>query len=116
MYKLIASALFAGLSLSVTEASAEDRRFVLENQSNRTIMQVQSSNIGDTYFHDVDLLADEVLRPGESMVLEPDNHNGWCRFDVRVTFRNGDREDINDVNMCEITRLVLYGDYYRLSY
>jgi hypothetical protein len=121
MYKLITTTFVAALGLTVIQASAEDRRFVLENKSNRTIVQVQTSNIGEAFFHPVDLLDDEVLRPGESIVLEPDNHQGWCRFDVRITFRNGDRQDISDVNMCTITSLATYGNaddgsYYSVNY
>jgi hypothetical protein len=115
--------LFIGvLVFCITQASASDRRFVLVNRGDRTIVQVQASNIGESSYDPIDLLSDEVVRPGESIVVEPDNPQGWCRFDLRITFRNGDSQEVNDVNMCEITALTTYGaegdngDYVRVRY
>ena len=120
MYKLSGTLFMAALVISITQASASDRRFVLVNMGDRTIVQVQASNIGESYFDPVDLLSNEVVRPGESIVVEPNNPQGWCRFDLRITFRNGDSQEVNDVNMCEITALTTYGaegdhgDYVRV--
>jgi hypothetical protein len=122
MYKLTGAMFMALLGMSVTQAFGENRQFELVNESNRTIVQVQASNIGENYFNPIDLLGDEVVRPGESIMVEPDNPQGWCRFDLRITFRNGDRQDVGDVNMCAITALTTYGaegdrgEYVRVSY
>jgi len=109
MYKLTSALFVAMLGIGITQASAANRRFVLVNKSNRTIVQVQASNIGERYFDPVDLLSDEVVRPGEAIVVEPENPEGWCRFDLRITLRNGDEQEVGDVNMCAITALTTYG-------
>jgi hypothetical protein len=122
MFKLISTTLVAVLGLGVAEASADDlsREFLLVNHSNHTITEVLASNIGDQSFGPVDLLGSETIGPHESLRIAPFNDEGWCRFDIRMTFSNGLQQDVYDVNLCEATRVTTYGDrndgYVRVSY
>lgn len=123
MFKLITISLAAVVGLGVVPASAEDnlnRNFRLANRSNHAIVQVQASNIGDSTFDPIDLLGDETIRPNDSVVIAPFDAQGWCRFDIRITFGNGDQQDVHDVNVCEATKLTTYGEgnngYVRVSY
>jgi hypothetical protein len=87
-----------------------DRGFLVVNQSDQTIVQVEASNIGESSFAPNDLLGDETIPPHESATIEPYYGQGWCRFDIRITFQNGDQQEINDVNICDVERLTIHGN------
>jgi hypothetical protein len=122
MFKLITTTLTTAIALGAAQASADSlsREFLLENHSNHTITQVLASNIGDQTFLPIDLLGDETVGAHGNLVIAPFNDDGWCRFDFRITFGNGLQQDVYDVNVCEATKLITYGDrnngYVRVSY
>lgn len=123
MFKLSTIALTAIMGVGIAQAPAGDylnRNFRLANRTDHTITRVLASNIGDSTFDPIDLLGDETIPPNSSLLIAPFDAQGWCRFDLRVTFRNGDQQDVYDVNVCEATRLTMYGDgndgYARVSY
>jgi hypothetical protein len=112
MFKQFTITLAAAIGLGVAQASADDnlnRNFRLANRSDQTIVQVQASNIGESTFDRIDLLGDETIRPDESVVIAPFDDQGWCRFDIRITFKNGDQQEIDGVNLCTASRLTTYG-------
>jgi hypothetical protein len=111
MFKLITTTLVAVVGLGTAQASADylSREFQLVNRSNETITEVLASNIKDSAFIPVDLLGNETVGPHESMRIAPFNDDGWCRFDVRMTFDDGLQQDVYDVNLCEATKLTTYG-------
>ena len=101
----------AVLGLSTLHATADDglnRRFDLVNESGRTIYAVRISHIDRSTFGR-DLLGEYIVRSGQTAELEPVRHQGYCRFDVQITFENGAFQNIWDVNLCEATELVTYG-------
>jgi hypothetical protein len=44
------------------------------------------------------------------MRIEPVRTQGYCRFDLELTFDNGARQSIWDVNLCEATQVVTRGE------
>jgi hypothetical protein len=119
----ISAFIVTALCLGATHASADNqsRTFNFVNDSDRTVVHVAASNIARRYYDPIDLLGDEILAPGESTTIEPFNDQGWCRFDIRVTFRNGSSQEIGDVNLCEATEVTTYGRvnhgyYHSVSY
>jgi hypothetical protein len=110
MKKLLISAVAAGvLGLTTFQASAHQRWFDLVNDTGSTIVAVRATNIDDPSFGR-DLLGHYVIRPGRSMQIEPVRHHGYCRFDLELTFDNGARQSIWDVNLCEAVQVVTRGD------
>src|ERR1700678_603559 len=100
MFKLLNVSLAAAIGLGVMQASAADnmrRDFRLVNHTDHTIVLVQASNIGQGAFDQIDLTGDETIRPGGSLVIAPVDDLGWCRFDIRITYRNGDQQEVDDV-------------------
>jgi len=95
-------------SLQATAADGFNRRFDIVNESDATIVAVRASNIDNPNFGR-DLLGNYVVRPGYKMNLLPVRDQGYCRFDVQITFGNGDVQRIWDVNLCEATEVVTYG-------
>jgi len=111
MKKLLISAVAAAvLGLTTFQASAYQRWFDLVNDTGSTIVAVRATNIDDPSFHGRDLLGDYIVRPGQHMRIEPVRHQGYCRFDLELTFDNGDRQSIWNVNLCEATQVVTRGE------
>jgi hypothetical protein len=48
------------------------------------------------------------------MRVEPDVNNGYCRFDVLVTYETGAELRLWGVNLCETTRI--YASEWNISY
>ena len=44
--------------------------------------------------------------------VDPARARGYCRFDIRLTYDDGDTADIYDVNLCEALDLVTDGYTY----
>ncbi len=119
MFKLITAAVAAVVGLGAVQVSARDqesRAFRLVNRSDYTITQVIASNIGEGTFVPVDLLGAYKVGPHQSLVIAPFNDEGWCRFDIRMTFANGDQQEVYDVNVCEATSVTTYGGYATATY
>jgi hypothetical protein len=111
MKKLLISAVaVAVLGLTTFQASAYQRWFDLVNDTGSTIVSVRATNIDDPSFHGRDLLGDYIVRPGQHMRIEPVRTQGYCRFDLELTFDNGARQSIWDVNLCEATQVVTRGE------
>ena len=50
-----------------------------------------------------------MIPPGDEMRVEPDVANGYCRFDVRLTYETGRQLMLwGGVNLCEAT--AIYAD------
>jgi hypothetical protein len=47
-------------------------------------------------------------------VVDPVNIQGYCRFDVEVTYADGLVADIRDVNLCEALTIETDGYYYQV--
>ena len=110
---LVASTLVAGLA-TASSAFAFDRTVDISNVSNSTIVGVQISDIGrgDWGYN----LLNNVVPAGYVVEIAPDVTRGYCRFDVQLTYANGDVWDIYDVNLCDATDIVTDGPNYRVLY
>jgi hypothetical protein len=113
----IAAATAAALALSAFQATAHirydryDRTFQLVNNSNRTVYSVYATDVGTTTWRN-DLLGRDVIDPGRSMIVEPQQNRGYCRYDVRIVFDydGGPSQTIRNVNLCELRQLVTNGN------
>jgi len=104
---VIAAALAATVVLPVLApaALAQDRRVRIHNNTGYTLYRFYSTDSGSTRWGR-DVMGSSVLRSGSSMVLNFDNRQGYCLFDFKAVFEDGDELTSNRVNVCEVA------DYY----
>ncbi len=83
-------------------AAALDRRVVIVNNTNFTIVRFYGSNKGSDSWEE-DILGSDVLGPGERVRINFDDGSGYCKFDFRAVFNDGDVLIKKNVNICEIS-------------
>lgn len=49
-----------------------------------------------------DILGAGVLESNEAIDINFDDGTGYCKFDFKVTFADGDEGVLSDVNVCEV--------------
>ena len=97
-----AFALSAVLALSsAAPALSLDRRVTIINNTGFTIVRFFGSNTGSGSWEE-DILSDQVLPSGSSVVINFDDATGYCMFDFRAEFEDGDVLERAEVNVCEI--------------
>lgn len=113
----IASFTLAAGLLAAGSASADqlERWIDISNNNYTNIVRVQISNI-HTDVWGTNLLRGDVIPSGEYLTVEPRFTNGYCRFDILITFDDGDELPIWDVNLCEATDIITDGYYYDVYY
>jgi len=79
---LIAALLFSGASW------AENREVRLINESSQNIVQFHASNIERGGWEE-DILGQDVVRPGKSVVINIDDGSGHCLYDFKTVMANG---------------------------
>lgn len=103
--KLI-SALTVVAALCSSAAFAENRVVTFTNNTSVVVEQIFGSNSGaDTWEEDV--LGEDVLEPGSSVDMNFDDGTGYCKFDFKVTFADGDEGTLADVNVCEVSNVAI---------
>lgn len=96
-----AMALAAVLFSVAAPAAALDRRVTIVNETGFTIVRFFGSNTGaDTW--EEDILGDDVLPTGEAVTINFDDATGYCKFDFKAIFEDGDELVKEGVNICEI--------------
>ena len=81
-------------------AAALDRRVRIINNTGFTIVEFYGSNTrSDTW--EEDILGSDVLPSGSSVVINFDDATGYCMFDFRAVFDDGDVLERGGVNVCE---------------
>lgn len=100
----ITAVVFAStLSAASTQAyDGYDRSVLIINDTSVTIENVYAGNADSSYYRNVDLLGNEVLYPGESIWVDPEDYSGYCRYYFKAVFSDGDVvQSRNTVNACE---------------
>ncbi|CDP51194.1 hypothetical protein [Paradevosia shaoguanensis] len=87
--------------LTATGANAIDRRVKIINNTGYTIEQFYASSVGQDSWEE-DILGRDVLPSGSSVVINVDDGTGYCKYDFRAVFEDGDVLDKSNVNVCEI--------------
>lgn len=103
MMSRLASVVLAGSVLFATlPAHALDRRVTIVNETGYTIVKFYGSNTGSDNWEE-DILGQDVLPSGSSVVINFDDASGYCKFDFRAVFDDGDELVKQGVNICEIS-------------
>lgn len=87
---------------SGTANAQEDRRVRIINETSHTIVRFFGSNAGTTDWEE-DILGDDVLAPGQSVVINFDDGTGYCKFDFKAEFDDGDEVVKHGIDVCEIS-------------
>ena len=82
-------------------AAALDRRVRIVNDSSHDIVAFHASYLGARDWRE-NMLGEEVLSPGRSIVLNFDDGSGYCRFGFRATFGDGVELRRDRVNICDV--------------
>ena len=90
--------------LSANTASAYDRWIRVVNTSGSSVLSVYITHV-DSHSWGRDLLGSETLPPGDSATVEPDTHEGYCRFDIKVVYDDGNVEIFERINLCVETEI-----------
>jgi hypothetical protein len=98
------SAAFAALmgTTLASPALALDRRVMIINETGYTIMEFYGSNTGSNSWEE-DILGRDTIPPGTQMVINFNDQSGYCMFDFRAIFDDGEELIREGVNVCEIS-------------
>lgn len=97
-------AALAALTITATTAIpafAQDRKVRIVNNTNFTIVRFYGSNKGSKSWEE-DILGADVLGPGQSVNINFDDGTGYCKFDFKAVFNDGDELVSKNINICEI--------------
>jgi hypothetical protein len=109
--KLVNSALLGAVVLSgviaptAAEARCNDgvsRRINMVNNTSFTIRRMYGSNQKASTWQE-DVLGDDVLGPGQSVVVNWDDNTCSCMFDFKVVYSDGDTSTKSGVNVCAVS-------------
>ena len=94
----------AALTITATTAIpafAQDRKVRIVNNTNFTIVRFYGSNKGSKSWEE-DILGADVLDPGQSVNINFDDGTGYCKFDFKAVFNDGEELVSKNINICEI--------------
>jgi hypothetical protein len=94
-----AAATFAVFSAGPSEAL--DRRVKVINNSSSIMTKFQASNKASKSWEE-DILGDDVLKPGQSVMVNINDGTGYCVFDLRATFKGGATVVRRNINICQV--------------
>lgn len=79
-----------------------DRRVTVVNRTRYTIMELYASNVGENDWQE-DMLGRDVLPAGRSVRINIDDGTGYCLYDFKGVFEDGDVVSTRRVNVCEVS-------------
>ncbi len=97
----------ATIGLSAQPVLAQDRRVKIINNTGYTITRFYGSNQGSQSWKE-DILGSEVLYSGYSIVIDFDDGSGYCMFDFKAVFDDGDELVKKGLNVCELIEYTYY--------
>lgn len=80
----------------------QDRRVRIINATGVTMTHFYASNSGQDDWQE-DILGQDVLSNGASVVINIDDGSGACLYDFKARFSDGDELERYRINVCQIT-------------
>jgi hypothetical protein len=96
-----AAAAVAMFAMGAVEANAIERYVTIVNASSYDIHYFYASN-RDARSWEEDILGDSILPSGRQVVINIDDGTGYCIYDFRVVFEDGDVLEKFGNNVCEL--------------
>ena len=79
----------------------EDRRVNIINETSYDIVRFYGSHVGTDKWQE-DILGSDILYSGQSVKINFDDGTGYCMFDFKAVFSDGDELVRERINVCEI--------------
>jgi len=96
-----ALAFAAALSSIAAPVWALNRHVTVVNNTGFTMVKFYGSNTGSDNWEE-DILGNDVLPSGSSVDINFDDASGYCKFDFKAVFEDGDELVRQNVNVCEV--------------
>lgn len=112
MLKIFSSAIRAGPILYILQAttgppaSAADRQIQFTNTTRLAVVELYASYVGTGNWQQ-DILGEDFLQPGNSLIIDINDWAGRCRFDFKAVFDDGTALIRRDINICEVEKYAL---------
>lgn len=103
------------LGASLSQSQAYERWICIENVGSSEIVKVQISHV-DKNTWGGNLIRGGYIDVGDTLRVEPRNTQGYCRFDIKVTYADGEVMKLWRVNLCAATNLVVDEYDYDIRY
>lgn len=71
-------------------------------ETRHTIVRFYASNVGEKDWEE-DILGQDVLRPGQSVTVNVDDGSGYCLYDFKAVFDDGDELVRSRIDVCEVS-------------
>jgi hypothetical protein len=94
-------------TLITSVAVAADRRVIVTNQSDNTVVHLYGSNVNTSSWEE-DILGSRILSSGESIRVNFDDGTGHCLFDIKAVFADGRSVKAEAVNVCTESQLFIH--------
>ena len=112
-FRTATAAFVVAASLATAgSANAFERWINVHNTSYLMVTAVQISNIRTQQWGPNILYG--VIPAGSATTVDPVFTQGYCRFDIRLSYEDGSTAAIYDVNLCEAVDLVTDGYSYEV--
>jgi hypothetical protein len=95
---VLAAALFAA---GVSSVAALDRRVRINNYTSYDIIEFYASHRDASSWQE-DILGRDILPAGSSVMINIDDGTGYCVFDFRAVFEDGEVLEKFGNNVCEL--------------
>ncbi|MBI4225477.1 MAG: hypothetical protein HY617_04110 [Candidatus Sungbacteria bacterium] len=86
---------------------SHDRHVLVINRTSYTMVRFHASNRSRGGWEE-DILGNDVLRPGYQVRVNIDDGSGYCRYDFRAVFNNGQEIVRYDVDVCRVSKWTLF--------
>jgi len=87
-------------------AHALERHVLVANDARMAIVEVYAANAG-TGNYQLDILGDDFLHPGHSVMIDIDDGTDYCRYDFKTVFDDGTSVVRRNVDVCEASRYTI---------
>jgi len=98
---LLLSAVAVVALAGTDTALAADRKVKVINKTKTPIFGFYASRTSTNDWEE-DILGDDVIMPGASMVIDIDDGSGACKYDFKGEFEDGDEVVKTNVDVCKI--------------
>jgi hypothetical protein len=99
---LLAAAAASIVVAGTSSSFALDRRVRIINDSIYDIHEFYASSVGAKTWEE-DILGRQILPSGTDVVINIDDGTGYCKYDFRAVFEDGEEVITESVNVCEIS-------------
>jgi hypothetical protein len=83
-----------------------DRRVRIVNNSGQAIALLKGSTTSDTDWGQ-DRIPTLTLSAGQSTIVDFNDNNGECRYDLQATFQDGSTREQRNVDICQVSEWIL---------